>query len=141
MSISELTRFGVSMEPVLLKEFDKFISDKGYKNRSEAIRDMIRKDLVENEWRDGKENAVGTITIVYNHHKWRLSDKLTEIQHRYHSFVVSTLHVHLDHDNCLEVLVLRAKSGEIQTIADLLTSTKGVKHCKLMITASDNNLL
>lgn len=134
--MTNLVRFGVSMEPLLLKEFDKYIAGKSYKNRSEAIRDLIRNNLVEKEWNEGNKEAVGTITIVYNHHKWKLTDTLTDIQHRYHTSVISTLHVHLDHHNCLEVLVIKGKGNEIKKISDQLISTKGVKHGKLITTTS-----
>ena len=134
--MGNLVRFGVSIEPDLLKEFDKYIAEKSYENRSEAIRDLIRNNLVEKEWKAGDKDAVGTITIVYNHHKWKLTDTLTDIQHRYHTSVISTLHVHLDHHNCLEVLVVKGKAREIKKISDLLISTKGVKHGKLITTTS-----
>lgn len=138
--MENLIRFGVSIEPNLLKEFDKFISDKSYKNRSEAIRDLIRNNLIEKDCEDGNKEAVGTITIVYDHHKWKLTDTLTNIQHKNHASIISTLHVHLDHDNCLEILVVKGKGKEIKKISDQLISTKGVKHGKLIVTASGNDL-
>ncbi len=129
--MDDIVRFGVSMDSGLLKQFDKYIKEKGYANRSEAIRDLIRSNLVEKEWKVGTGETVGTITIIYNHHKRELPDTLTSIQHKYHAAMISTLHVHLDAHNCLEVLVVKGKAREIKIIADRLIGTKGVKHGKL----------
>jgi len=119
------------MDSRLLKQFDKYINQKGYANRSEAIRDLIRSNLVEEEWKVGKGETVGTITIIYNHHKRELTDTLTNIQHKYHASMISTMHVHLDSHNCLEVLVVKGKAREIKIVADRLIGTKGVIHGKL----------
>jgi CopG family nickel-responsive transcriptional regulator len=124
--MEKIVRFGVSMDSRLLKQFDKYINQKGYANRSEAIRDLIRSNLVEEEWKVGKGETVGTITIIYNHHKRELTDTLTNIQHKYHASMISTMHVHLDSHNCLEVLVVKGKAREIKIIADRLIGTKGV---------------
>ena len=132
--MEEIVRFGVSMDSRLLKQFDKYINQKGYANRSEAIRDLIRSNLVEEEWKVGKGETVGTITIIYNHHKRELTDTLTNIQHKYHASMISTMHVHLDSHNCLEVLVVKGKAKEIKIIADRLIGTKGVIHGKLTTT-------
>ena len=132
--MEEIVRFGVSMDSKLLKQFDKYINQKGYANRSEAIRDLIRSNLVEEEWKVGKGETVGTITIIYNHHKRELTDTLTNIQHKYHASMISTMHVHLDSHNCLEVLVVKGKAREIKIIADRLIGTKGVMHGKLTTT-------
>lgn len=122
------------MDADLLQRFDDHIGEKGYGNRSEALRDLIRADLVNAHLkRDGL--AVGTLTIVYDHHVRELSEKLTDMQHDLGEHVVSTLHVHLDHDHCLEVIVLRGPSGLIQSAADRLLATKGVEHGKLVVTA------
>jgi len=129
--MDDVVRFGVSMDSRLLKQFDKYINQKGYANRSEAIRDLIRNNLVEEEWKVGKGETVGTITIIYNHHKRELTDTLTNIQHKYHASMISTMHVHLDSHNCLEVLVVKGKAKEIKIIADRLIGTKGVIHGKL----------
>ncbi len=129
--MDDLVRFGVSMDSRLLKQFDKYINQKGYANRSEAIRDVIRNNLVEEEWKAGKGETVGTITIIYNHHKRELTDTLTNIQHKYHASMISTMHVHLDSHNCLEVLVVKGKAREIKIVADRLIGTKGVIHGKL----------
>ncbi|MFQ5688483.1 MAG: nickel-responsive transcriptional regulator NikR, partial [Candidatus Scalindua sp.] len=124
----------------LLKQFDKYIIEKGYANRSEAIRDLIRNNLVEKEWKIGTRETVGTITIIYNHHKRDLTDTLTSIQHKYHTSMISTMHVHLDAHNCLEVLVVKGKAGEIKIIADRLIGTKGVIHGKLTTTTLGKDL-
>jgi CopG family nickel-responsive transcriptional regulator len=138
--MSELTRFGVSMDSKLIKKFDALIEKKGYATRSEAIRDMVRDTLVEQEWESGGQETVGTITIVYNHHTRELEHALTDMQHKSFHQVVSALHVHLDAHNCLEVLVVKGKSQEIKKIADLLIGTKGVKHGKLVMTTTGKDL-
>ncbi|MHC4320811.1 MAG: nickel-responsive transcriptional regulator NikR [Planctomycetota bacterium] len=138
--MEDIVRFGVSIDSKLLKQFDKYITEKGYANRSEAIRDLIRNNLVEKEWKVGTEETVGTITIIYNHHKRELTDSLTSIQHKYHASMVSTLHVHLDSHNCLEVLVVKGKAREIKVIADRLIGTKGVMHGKLTTTTLGKDL-
>jgi CopG family nickel-responsive transcriptional regulator len=132
--MSELTRFGVSIKSDLLKMFDELITEKNYVNRSEAIRDLIRDRLVEEENKDENTTVVGTITIVYDHEVHELSDTLTEVQHHFHKAILSTLHIHLDRHNCLEVLVVKGIGKDIRMIADRLISTKGVKHGKLTIT-------
>ncbi|MFA5074156.1 MAG: nickel-responsive transcriptional regulator NikR [Nitrospirota bacterium] len=139
--MSELTRFGVSIDSQLIRKFDALIQKKGYANRSEAIRDMIRDTLVEQEWESGKQETVGTITIVYNHHTRELEHALTDMQHKSFHQIVSALHVHLDPHNCLEVLVVKGKSYEISAIADRLIGTKGVKHGKLVMTTTGKELV
>lgn len=138
--MSELTRFGISMDTTLLAQFDRLMEHKGYVNRSEAIRDLVRGALVEEQWARGSEETVGTVTIVYDHHVRDLADKLTEHQHAHHDNIVSTLHVHLDHDNCLEVVVVKGRAAEVRKLADELIGTKGVKHGKLVTTTSGKNL-
>jgi CopG family nickel-responsive transcriptional regulator len=133
---SRLIRFGVSMEESLLKEFDALCSSKSYANRSEAIRDMVRDLLVEEELQREEAEGVGTVTIVYNHHQRELEGKLTEFQHHHLHAIVSSLHVHLDRHLCLEVLILRGKTGDIKKVADGLIATKGVKHGKLVMTSN-----
>jgi CopG family nickel-responsive transcriptional regulator len=137
--MTRLVRFGVSLDRTLLAEFDRLIDQKGYATRSEALRDLIRANLVEEEWNDGRE-TVATVTIVYNHHVRDLTDKLTDVQHDSQRLIVSSLHVHLDHDHCLEVLVLRGKGREITHVADVLIGTKGVKHGKLVRTTTGTRL-
>jgi CopG family nickel-responsive transcriptional regulator len=134
--MGDTTRFGISIDENLLASFDKLIDAKGYQNRSEAIRDLIRSSLVELKLETGEEEMVGTVTLVYNHHVRDLTDKLTEHQHQHHHEVISSLHVHLDEHNCLEVLVLRGKSSVIKKIADELIGVKGVKHGKLVMTSA-----
>jgi len=139
--MSKLVRFGVSIDSMLIEKFDGSIARKGYNNRSEAIRDMIRKSLVEEEWEEGRGETVGTITLVYDHHTRELESHLTELQHKCIKLVVSSLHVHLDEHNCLEVLVVKGNSREIKTIADGLIGTRGVKHGKLTMTTTGKNLV
>jgi len=131
----------VSIESQLIKKFDALLARKGYATRSEAIRDMIRDTLVEQEWESGKHETVGTITIVYNHHTRELEHALTDMQHKSFHQIVSTLHVHLDAHNCLEVLVVKGRSSDIQNIADRLIGTKGVKHGKLTMTTTGKELV
>ncbi|HEX9021595.1 MAG TPA: nickel-responsive transcriptional regulator NikR [Nitrospirota bacterium] len=138
--MSDITRFGVSIDSQLIKKFDALIARKGYTTRSEAIRDMIRDRLVEHEWESEARDTVGTITIVYNHHTRELDHALTDMQHKSFHQIISTLHVHLDAHNCLEVLVVKGKSSEIRTIADRLIGTKGVKHGKLTTTTTGKEL-
>ena len=134
--MSHLVRFGISADERLLERFDTLIARKGYVNRSEAIRDLIRNALVEEEWDLGDAEAVGTVTLVYDHHTRDLADKLTEHQHSHHAEIVSTLHIHLDADHCLEVVVLRGVAREIKHLADGLIGTKGVKHGKFVATTT-----
>jgi len=138
--VEKIVRFGVSMEKNLLAGFDGLISRKGYTNRSEALRDLVRDHLVEEEWKVEKKEMIGTITIVYNHHTWGLSDTLIELQHYFHNLIISTMHLHMDEDNCLEVLVVKGMVDKIKTIADKLISTRGVKHGKLTMTTTGKEL-
>ena len=135
-----LTRFGVSIPDSLLGDFDRLIAQKGYQNRSEAIRDLIRDSLVTEEWREGNQGMVGTISLVYSHHTRELSRILTKMQHDHYKTILSTLHIHLDEHNCLEVLVVKGKGEEIKKISDRLIGTKGVKHGKLSLTSTGKNL-
>jgi CopG family nickel-responsive transcriptional regulator len=137
---SELQRIGISIEEKLLSQFDRLIEKKGYTNRSEAVRDLIRENLVEEEWQQGEGDSVGTITLVYNHHLREMADKMTDLQHQYHEKIVSVLHVHLDAHNCLEVMVVKGEKSQIQAIAGRMSSLKGVKHCKLVATTTGENL-
>jgi CopG family nickel-responsive transcriptional regulator len=138
--MSELSRIGVAIDAGLLDKFDRLIAQRGYTNRSEAFRDLIRDELVEKAWESPDSHVVGTVTLVYDHHVRLLSEKLTGIQHDFHHSILSTLHVHLDHDNCLEVLVLRGRASEVRKVADALISTKGVKHGRLTMTSSGAEL-
>jgi len=133
--VSELSRIGVAIDAELLAEFDELIGKKGYANRSEAFRDLIRERLIGEEASHPKATGVGTLTLVYDHHVRSLNDKLTRMGHDHHKEILSTLHIHLDHDNCLEVIVLKGKVGSIRKIAERLIATKGVKHGKLTLTS------
>ncbi len=135
-----VTRFGVSLDAALLRKFDRSIGRKGYANRSEAIRDLIRESLVREQWELGTDETVGTITLVYSHDTHDLADRLNDLQHAHFETIVSTLHVHLDAHNCLEVLVLRGKAAVLKSIADRLIGTRGVKHGTFSATAEGKAL-
>jgi CopG family transcriptional regulator, nickel-responsive regulator len=138
--MSDLSRIGVAIDSNLLDKFDRLIAQRGYANRSEAFRDLIRDELVEKAWESPESQVVGTVTLVYNHHVRLLSEKLTSLQHDFHHSILSTLHIHLDHDNCLEVLVVRGRASDVRKVADTLISTKGVKHGRLTITTTGADL-
>ena len=116
--IGKITRFGVSIEPQLLSKFDKMIKKVGYPNRSEAIRDLIRKNLIKENNKDPDAKTIGTLTMIYDHHTGSLTNRLLNLQHDHHNEILSTTHIHVDHHNCLEVLVLKGKIGSIQKLAD-----------------------
>lgn len=138
--MSELVRFGVSLEKELLVQFDALIREKDYPNRSEAIRNLIRESLVKEEWIEGKEVA-GAITLVYNHHKRELVNTLTDIQHTFHDIIISTQHIHLDGSNCLEVVVVKGTPKKVQDLAQKLKATKGVKHGALTMATTGKKLV
>ncbi|MDQ1238649.1 MAG: CopG family transcriptional regulator, nickel-responsive regulator [Thermodesulfobacteriota bacterium] len=138
--MSELARFGVSIPDDLLEKFDVLIRGKGYNNRSEAIRDLIRDRLVEEIWTEADQDVVGTATVVYNHEQSDLAQKLTEIQHQKHDLIISAVHVHLDYHNCLEVLIMRGHPDEVKRAGELLISTRGVKHGKITMTTTGKDL-
>jgi CopG family nickel-responsive transcriptional regulator len=138
--MSELARFGVSIPDDLLEKFDVLIRGKGYNNRSEAIRDLIRDRLVEEIWTEADQDVVGTATVVYNHEQSDLAQKLTEIQHQKHDLIISAVHVHLDYHNCLEVLIMRGHPDEVKKAGELLISTRGVKHGKITMTTTGKDL-
>ncbi|MDD2756695.1 MAG: nickel-responsive transcriptional regulator NikR [Methanothrix sp.] len=131
----ELSRFGVSVDSNLLAKFDQLITNQGYTNRSEAIRDMMRDYLADHAKEEKGVMIVGTLTLLYDHHVRELSDRLTDLQHHYHQNIISTLHVHLDQSLCLEVLILKGKDQDIEKIAGKLISTRGVKYGKLTSTS------
>ncbi|MBL7130312.1 MAG: nickel-responsive transcriptional regulator NikR [Candidatus Omnitrophica bacterium] len=137
--MSGLIRFGVSIEKDLLVKFDKHIKQKGYQNRSEAFRDLIRQDLVKQEWLEGKEVAAA-ITLVYDHHKRELVNKLTNIQHDFHELIVSSQHIHLDHNNCLEIIAVKGSPNRIQLLANKMKAAKGVKHAALTVATTGKGL-
>jgi len=138
--MEELVRFGVSIGAQLLKRFDSLIGAKDYVNRSEAIRDLIRKHLVEAEWEKGDKETLGTLTILYDHRVRELADRLDEFQHEHYAHVISTMHVHLDEHNCLEVMVLRGLPAEVRSMADHILGVKGVKHGQLVMTSLGTEL-
>ena len=133
--MSRLVRFGVSMEAPLLASLDAVARRRGYANRSEAIRDLVRAEQVRESWESEKGPVVGTLTLVYDHHVRELSERLVALQHDHEDVVHSTMHVHLSHRMCLEVIVLRGKAREVQHLADRLIAAKGVRHGRLVATA------
>jgi CopG family nickel-responsive transcriptional regulator len=136
-----LVRFGVAMDEDLLAAFDDLVARRGVGiNRSEAVRDLVRDALVDAEWQDSDGEIVGTITMVFDHHASDLSDKLDTLQHAHHERIVSSMHVHLDAHNCLEVIAVRGTSAQVRAIADALLGTKGVKHGKLVSTTTGRHL-
>lgn len=138
--MGELVRFGVSIDSKLLSLFDDLIAAKGYTNRSEAIRDLIRDRLVETRWERGEEESIGIISIVYSHEVRELMEKLADLQHQNYTAIVSSLHLHLDQHNCLEVLVVKGKSRKIRKIADNLIATKGVRFGRLTFASTGKDL-
>ncbi len=132
--MEKMIRFGVSIPPELLKKFDEFIDRKGYENRSEAIRDIIRDKLIEETGKEGE--IVGSVTILYDHNVRGLMEKLTDLQHENFTSVLTTVHVHLDEHHCLEVIIVRGEAESVKKLADRLIATKGVKHGKLVMTST-----
>jgi len=137
--MGDLVRTGLSLEGELLEKFDRAIARKGYQNRSEAVRDLIREYLVEQEASENKV-VVGTLTMVYDHHRPNLSEKLIEAQHNADSRVLAATHVHLDHHNCLEVIIMKGQSAELRRLSDRILSLRGVKHGRLVITSTGKDL-
>ena len=133
--MSKLTRFSVSIQDALLSRFDKLLKKRHYATRSKAISDLISASIVDDDWSSDKEVA-GAIVLVYDHHKSDLSGRLTNIQHDYHHLVISTQHVHLDHDNCLEIVVVKGIPEKVTELSTLLRSAKGVKHGSLVMTTT-----
>ncbi len=138
-NMADLVRTGVSLERELLKRFDKVIGRKGYQNRSKAIRDIIRELIVEEDTDENKIVA-GTLTMVYDHHRPNLADKLIEAQHHAGSKVLAATHVHLSHDYCLEVVIMKGRSEDLRRLGDQILSLRGVKHGRLVITTTGKNL-
>ena len=137
--MSKLVRFGVSLEEDLLVKFDHHIKHKKYTNRSEALRDMIREELVKKEWTENKE-VTGAITLVYDHHTRELVNKVLDVQHDYHACILSTQHIHLDHHNCFEIVVTKGKSKDIEELYQKLKSIKSVKHAGFMMATQGKDL-
>ena len=137
--MAKLVRTGISLDQELLARFDRAISRKGYGNRSEAIRDLVRDHAVSSDLAQDRV-VVGTLTLVYDHHQPKLSQRLIEAQHHYHGKVLAVTHVHLDHHNCLEVIIAKGRGSEVQKLADQLLSLRGVKHGKLVFTTTGKHL-
>ena len=137
--MSKLVRFGVSLPGELLDKFDSVIHSKGYASRSEALRDLIREDLVEREWQEGME-VVAVIMLVFDHHSRDLQNSITDLQHSHLDEIISSQHVHLDHHNCLEVIILKGLADQIQKLADMLKAQRGIKHCSLNMSTTGKRL-
>jgi CopG family transcriptional regulator, nickel-responsive regulator len=137
--MSEVVRFGVSVDKSLLERFDRFIKERNYTNRSEAFRDLIRQELVKKEWIEG-EDVAGAITLVYDHHRRDLISRITDIQHNCQEVIVSTQHIHLDHDYCLEIIAVRGMPAQVQRLAETLKSIKGVKHGTLSMSSTGKEI-
>ncbi len=126
--MEKVKRFGVSIEESLLSKFDIFIKERKYKNRSEAIRDLIRENFVNDSWEKSNRIVAGAIIIVYDHHKRELLDNLVDIQHDYQNLIISSQHIHLDHHNCMEIIVVKGKMQKLFELEAILKAIKGVKH-------------
>jgi CopG family nickel-responsive transcriptional regulator len=137
--MSELIRFGVSLDKKLLEKFDHLRRSRRYTNRSEAFRDLIREELIKKEWEEDREVA-GAITFVYDHHKRDLLNKIIDIQHDHQKIIISTQHIHLDHDNCLEIVAVKGRSREVQRLADSIKAIKGVRHGTLSMTSTGKDM-
>ena len=137
--MSELVRFGVSLEKSLLDRFDDLIRERQYTNRSEALRDLIRRELVERQWQEGRDIA-GAITLIYDHHKRDVISRVTDTQHDFQEVIISTQHIHLDHHNCLEIVAARGKAEKVQKLADALRSIKGVRHTTLSMSSTGREI-
>jgi len=137
--MAKLFRFGISLDKDLLDNFDRIISGKNYTNRSEAFRDLIRQELVKKEWQEGHEVA-GAITLIYDHHKRELLNKITDTQHEFQKLIISTQHIHLDHNNCLEIIAVKGSPKEVQKLSDTLKSIKGVKHETLSMSTTGRDI-
>jgi CopG family transcriptional regulator, nickel-responsive regulator len=140
MAKEQVARFGVSLHPSLLRDLDRMARKKGFQNRSLAISEMIRDELVEHNQDSGDGEVVGTVTLVYDHHRPQIQKRLTDIQHKHLHTIISTLHVHLNHDNCLEVLVVRGRASAVRDVANRLIAAKGIKHGKLTLTTTGDEL-
>lgn len=137
--MSPLVRFGMSLEHDLLEKYDALVAERGYESRSEALRDLIRGQLIEREWKED-EAVAGAVSLVYDHHRRDLPGRLTDIQHDYQRLIISTQHVHLDHDHCLEIIAVRGRAGDIRRLADALRTVKGVKHGTISMTSAPGGL-
>ncbi len=138
--MGQTIRFGISLDSELLEKFDKLCAERCYQTRSEAIRDLIRKDLVQKEWEDLNREVTGTLTLIYDHHKSDLAQRLIDTQHHYLDIIIASLHVHIDEHNCMEVLVLKGPVKKIKEAAQRLGATKGVKHYQLSLSTTGKDL-
>ncbi len=137
--MTNLARFGVSLDKELLQKFDRWLREKKYTNRSEAFRDLIRQELVHKQWQ-GREEIAGTITLIYDHHKRELVNKLMDIQHDFGKIIISVQHIHMDHNNCLEIVAVKGSPKQAQNLADSLKSVKGVKHETLCMSTTGEGI-
>jgi CopG family nickel-responsive transcriptional regulator len=135
-TVSDLVRFSVSLESDLLMQFDRYCKEGRFATRSEAIRQLLRDTLTTHAWESDAQDAAATLTLVYDHHKTHLAEKLMDLQHRHTNLVVSTMHIHLNHDHCLEVIVLRGRAGALQKIAAELRGMKGIHNGHLVLAAT-----
>jgi CopG family transcriptional regulator, nickel-responsive regulator len=131
--MSALCRFGVSMAKDLLDQFDKLIARQDYPTRSKAIEDLVRQSLVQNELAVRESEVVGSIDIIYDHHRRELMNKLTDIQHNFHDVILSSHHIHLDHHNCFEIIIVKGNHQQVDKLAGLIKATKGVKNSQLRL--------
>ena len=131
--MSEVVRFSVSLEADLLEKFDRYCKEGKFATRSEAIRQLLRETLTAHAWESDAQDAAATLTLVYDHHRTRLTERLLELQHQHTDMVISTMHVHLDHHNCLEVIVLRGRAGTLQKMASELRGLKGIQSGQLVL--------
>jgi CopG family nickel-responsive transcriptional regulator len=134
-----LSRFSLSMPSDLVQQLDAMVKAKGYANRSQAVADMVRAQLVEHHGQEGAGEIAGTVTLVYDHHKRNIQALLTDIQHDHDDVIIATLHVHLDHHHCMEVLAVRGRSDAVRRVADCLIAARGVKHGKLTVTTTGDD--
>ncbi|MDP3041259.1 MAG: nickel-responsive transcriptional regulator NikR [Candidatus Omnitrophota bacterium] len=137
--MSEVFRFGISLPKDLIDKFDKLIEKKNYTNRSKAFGDLIRQELIKREWREGKEVA-GSITLIYDHHKRELLNKITDVQHGFQKVIISTQHIHLDHNNCLEIIAVKGNPPDVQKLTNTLKAIKGVKHGTLSMSTTGKGM-
>jgi len=129
-----IERVGVAFEPELLRDFDSLIRGKGYASRSEAVRDLVRRSIIESAIKDDNASVIGTLTIIYDHDAPGVTDRLLHLQHHHHGDIMTTMHIHVDESSCLEVLIVRGRSRAVRTLADNIKALKGVKHGELVVT-------
>ncbi len=137
--MAEIFRFGISLPRDLVSKFDDLIKEKQYTNRSKAFGDLIRQELIKREWKEGKEIA-GAITLIYDHHKRELLNRITDVQHDFQKVIISTQHIHLDHNNCLEIVAIKGSPKAAEKLTDSVKSIKGVKHVTLSMSSTGKGL-